>query len=84
MGWSGIVLLGAGIGLIGWRLHPFYWTSRMRWFVVVPVGVIAAGAAKRAGNVTGLFYDGGVLEWPVCAAVALAAVAVAVALAARR
>jgi hypothetical protein len=84
MGWPGIVLLGAVIGLVGWRLHPSYRASRMRWFAAMPIGVIAAGAAKMAGNIAGLFYDGGVLEWPVCTAVAFATVAAAVALASRR
>jgi hypothetical protein len=84
MGWPGITVLGAVIGLAGWRLHPLYRTSRVRWYVVVLVGVLAAGAAKMAGNEAGLFYDGGVLEWPLSTAVALLAVAVAVALAARR
>ena len=84
MGWPGIIALGAVIGLAGWRLHPFYRATRLRWFAAVPVGVISAGAAKMAGNVTGLFYDGGVLEWPVCTVVAFVAVAVAIALAARR
>jgi uncharacterized membrane protein YeaQ/YmgE (transglycosylase-associated protein family) len=83
MGWPGIVLLGAVIGLVGWRLHPSYRASRMRWFVAVAIGVVAAAAAKMAGNVAGLFYDGGVLEWPMCTAVAFAAVAVATALTSR-
>lgn len=84
MGWPGIVVLGAVIGLAGLRLHPLYRATRMRWFVALLVGVVAAGAAKMAGSVSGLFYDGGVLEWPVCSAVALVAVAVAAALASRR
>jgi hypothetical protein len=84
MGWPGIVVLGAVIGLAGWRLHPLYRATRMRWFVALPIGVVAAGAAKMAGSVSGLFYDGGVLEWPLCTAVALSAVAAAAALAARR
>lgn len=83
MGWPGIVLLGAVIGLVGWRLHPSCRASRMRWFAAILIGVIAAGAAKMAGNIAGLFYDGGVLEWPVCTAVAFITVAVAVALASR-
>ncbi|PMS34756.1 hypothetical protein B0G57_11325 [Trinickia symbiotica] len=84
MGWPGIVVLGAVIGLAGWRLHPLHRATRMRWFVALPIGVVAAGAAKMAGSVSGLFYDGGVLEWPLCTAVALSAVAVAAALASRR
>ncbi|MEX3959948.1 hypothetical protein [Trinickia sp. EG282A] len=84
MGWPGIVVLGAVIGLAGWRLHPLYRATRIRWFVALPISVVAAGAAKMAGSVSGLFYDGGVLEWPLCTAVALSAVAVAAALASRR
>jgi O-antigen ligase len=84
MGWLGIAVLGAVIGVTGWRLHPFYRTSRVRGYVAVLIGVSAAAAAKVAGNEAGFFYDGGVLEWPVCTAAALIAVAMAVALAARR
>jgi hypothetical protein len=84
MGWAGIVFIGAIVGLAGWRLHPSYRKSRLRAYAAVLVGVIAACAAKMAGNVTGLFYDGGVFEWPVCTAVALAAIAMTVAMAARR
>jgi uncharacterized membrane protein YeaQ/YmgE (transglycosylase-associated protein family) len=84
MGWLGIVVLGAVIGLSGWRLHPRYRATRMRGFVAVVIGVIAAAAAKMAGNLSGLFYDGGVLEWPLCTAAAFAAVALAVALVSRR
>ncbi len=84
MGWPGLIVLGIVVGLAGWRLHPFYRASRVRWFVAVGVGVVAAAAAKMAGNVSGLFYDGGVFEWPVCTAVAFIAVAVTVGLAARR
>ena len=46
--------------------------------------VVAAAAAKMAGNVSGLFYDGETLEWPVCTGVAMFAVAVTVGLASRR
>lgn len=84
MGWPGLIVLGVVVGLAGWRLHPLYRASRVRAFVAVLVGVVAAGAAEMAGNVAGLFYDGGVLEWPICTAVALIAVAVTVSLAARR
>jgi hypothetical protein len=37
-----------------------------------------------AGNVTQLFHDGDTLEWPVCTAIALVAVAVTVGLFSRR
>lgn len=84
MGWPGLIVLGIVVGLAGWRLHPLYRVSRVRWFVAVPVGVVAAAAAEMAGNVSRLFYDGGVFEWPVCTAVALVAVAATVGLATRR
>jgi hypothetical protein len=84
MGWAGIVFIGVVVGLAGWRLHPSYRKSRLRVYAAVLVGVIAAAAAKMAGNITGLFYDGGVFEWPVCTAVAFAAIAMTVAVAARR
>jgi len=48
------------------------------------VGVLGAAFANLAGNVTGLFHDGDTLEWPVCTAVALIAVAVTVGLFSRR
>jgi hypothetical protein len=48
------------------------------------LGVAAACAAKIGGSVSGLFYDGDTLEWPVCTAAALAVVAVTVGLLSRR
>lgn len=84
MGWPGLVVLGIAIGLAGWRLHPCYRTSRLRWFAAVAVGVAAAAVAKMAGNITGFFYDGGVFEWPVCTGVALVAVALTGNFASRR
>ena len=84
MGWSGIVVLGLAIGLAGWWLHPLRRASRARWWVALLAGVLGASVARMAGNVTGLFHDGDTLEWPVCTAVALIAVAVTVGLFSRR
>lgn len=84
MGWSGILVLGVVIGLAGWRLHPLRATSRARWWAVLLAGVLGASVARMAGNVTGLFHDGDMLEWPVCTAVALIAVAATVGLFSRR
>jgi hypothetical protein len=84
MGWPGIVVLGVVVGLFGWWLHPLRRASRVRVWAAVLAGLAAASAAKMAGNLTGLFYDGDTLEWPVCTAVALLAVAVTVGLFSRR
>ncbi len=84
MGWPGMVVLGVAIGLAGWWLHPLRRSSRARWWISLLAGVLGAGVARMAGNVTGLFHDGDTLEWPVCAAVALIAVAVTVGLLSRR
>ncbi|ANB74118.1 hypothetical protein [Paraburkholderia phytofirmans] len=84
MGWPGILVLGAGIGLAGWLLHPLRRSSRARWWVALLAGVLGAGVARMAGNVVGLFHDGDTFEWPVCTAVALVAVAVTVGLLSRR
>ena len=84
MGWPGIVLLGAVVGLAGWWLHPLRRASRARFWVALLVGVLGAALARMAGNVVGLFHDGDTLEWPVCMAVALIAVAVTVGLLSRR
>ncbi|MGV2292059.1 hypothetical protein AAHK20_25335 [Trinickia sp. YCB016] len=81
MGSPGIVVLGAVVGWLGWWLHPL---RRARPWIAVLIGVAAASAAKMAGSVTGLFYDGDTLEWPVCTAIALLAVAVTVGLVSRR
>jgi hypothetical protein len=48
------------------------------------IGVAGAVIAHMAGNVTQLFHDGDTLEWPVCTAIALVAVAVTVGLFSRR
>ncbi|MFL9858469.1 hypothetical protein PQR72_22455 [Paraburkholderia madseniana] len=84
MGWPGILVLGAVIGLAGWWLHPLHRSSRALWWVALLTGVLGAGVARMAGNVVGLFHDGDTLEWPVCTAVALVAVAVTVGLLSRR
>jgi hypothetical protein len=47
-------------------------------------GVLCAAVARMAGNVTGLFHDGDTLEWPVCTAIAVIAVAATVGLLSRR
>ncbi|MFP3569187.1 hypothetical protein [Paraburkholderia sp. SIMBA_030] len=84
MGRPGIVVLGAVIGLAGWWLHPQRRSSRAQWWMALLAGVLGAGVARMAGNVVGLFHDGDTLEWPVCTAVALIAVAVTVGLLSRR
>jgi hypothetical protein len=84
MGWPGIVVLGVAIGLAGWWLHPLRRASRARWWMALLAGVLGAAVARMAGNVTGLFHDGDTLEWPVCAAIALIAVAATVGLLSRR
>ncbi|KAA1005870.1 hypothetical protein FVF58_28155 [Paraburkholderia panacisoli] len=84
MGWPGIVVLGVAIGLAGWWLHPLRRASSARWWMALLAGVLGAAVARMAGNVTGLFHDGDTLEWPVCTAIALIAVAATVGLLYRR
>ncbi|MCC8396417.1 hypothetical protein LJ656_27880 [Paraburkholderia sp. MMS20-SJTR3] len=84
MGWPGILVLGVAIGLAGWWLHPLRRASRTRCWLALVAGVLGASVARMAGNVTGLFHDGELLEWPVCTAVALIVVAVTVGLGSRR
>ncbi|KVT64630.1 hypothetical protein WK56_32540 [Burkholderia ubonensis] len=84
MNWFGIIVLGTAVGLFGRGLHPLRRTGRPAWWGVALVGIAGAAAAKMAGNLSGLFYDGETLEWPVCTGVAFVAVALTVALAARR
>ena len=90
MGWPGIVVLGAAIGFAGWWLHPLRRSNhsnrsgRARLWVAVLAGVLGASVARMAGNVMGLFHDGETLEWPVCTAVAMIAVAVTVGFFSRR
>jgi hypothetical protein len=80
MGWPGIVVLGLAVGFAGWLLHPLRRSSRARVWVALLASVAGAAVAHMAGNVTGLFHDGETLEWPVCTAVALIAVAMTVGL----
>ncbi|MDQ7980021.1 hypothetical protein QYH69_22525 [Paraburkholderia sp. SARCC-3016] len=84
MGWSGVVVVGIAVGLAGWWLHPLRRRSGARLWVAVLAGVLGAALARMAGHVTTLFRDGDTLEWPVCTAVALVAVAAAVGLLSRR
>jgi uncharacterized membrane protein YeaQ/YmgE (transglycosylase-associated protein family) len=84
MGWSGVIVLGVVVGLAGWWLHPLRRSSRTRLWVAVLAGVLGATLARMAGHVTTLFRDGETLEWPVCTAVALAAVALTVGMRSRR
>ncbi|RQM45946.1 hypothetical protein EHZ19_20635 [Paraburkholderia bannensis] len=83
MGWLGIVVLGVAVGLAGWLFHPRRRASGGLALAVV-AALAGAALAKAAGRATGLFYDGELLEWPVCTAAAFVCVAVAVALRARR
>lgn len=87
MGWPGIVVLGAAIGIAGWWLHPLRRlnrSSRARLWMAVLAGIVGASVARMAGNVIGLFHDGETLEWPVCTAIAMIAVAVTVGSLSRR
>ncbi|CAE6805928.1 hypothetical protein R75461_05408 [Paraburkholderia nemoris] len=45
MGWPGILVLGAVIGLAGWWLHPLRRSSRAAWWVALLVGVLGAWPA---------------------------------------
>jgi hypothetical protein len=84
MGWPGLILLGAVVGAVSWWLHPLRRASRVSLWVALLVGVAGAALAHMAGNVIQLFHDGDTLEWPVCTAIALVAVAVTVGLFSRR
>ncbi|CAB3803980.1 hypothetical protein [Paraburkholderia fynbosensis] len=84
MGWPGIIVLGVAIGLAGWWLHPLRRASRARWWVALLAGVLGTSVARMGGNVTGLFHDGDTLEWPVCTAIAVIAVAATLGLRSRR
>ncbi|MDR6379333.1 hypothetical protein J2776_006057 [Paraburkholderia caledonica] len=80
-------MLGAAIGIAGWWLHPLRRlnrSSRARLWVAVLAGIVGASVARMAGNVIGLFHDGETLEWPVCTAIAMIAVAVTVGSLSRR
>lgn len=84
MGWPGIVVLGMVVGMAGWWLHPLRRRARGGFMLAVVAGVLGAALARFAGRFTGLFYDGELLEWPVCTAIAFALAASTVALRARR
>lgn len=84
MGWPGVIVLGLAVGLAGWWFHPLRRMSRARLLIALLAGIVAAAAAKMAGDVSGLFHDGETLEWPVCVGLALIAVALTVGLSARR
>jgi uncharacterized membrane protein YeaQ/YmgE (transglycosylase-associated protein family) len=84
MGWTGIVVLGIVVGVAGQWLHPMRKRARGGLLLAVVAGVLGAVLARVAGRATGLFYDGELLEWPLCTALALVFVAVFVALRARR
>ncbi len=83
MNWFGIVVLGLAVGGLGWWLHPAR-AGRRGLRAALVVGVAAAVLARLAGNLTGLFLDGGSLEWPACAIAALIVVALTTAMLARR
>ena len=84
MGWPGLIILGAVVGGASWWLHPLRRASRVSLWMALLVGVAGAALAHMAGNVIQLFHDGDTLEWPVCTAIALVAVAVTVGLFSRR
>ncbi|MFX1673405.1 hypothetical protein PWR63_14235 [Paraburkholderia sp. A2WS-5] len=87
MGWAGIVVLSLVVGFAGWFLHPLRRVSGPSGSglaLAVAAALAGAALAKAAGRATGLFYDGELLEWPVCTAVAVVLVAGLVALRARR
>jgi len=87
MGWIGIVVLGAVVGLAGWCLHPLRRGRRQRSSALpaaLVAGMVGSAFALMAGNVTGLFHDGDTLEWLACTSFALIAVAVTVGLFIRR
>ncbi|MEX3952652.1 hypothetical protein AB4Y40_33470 [Paraburkholderia sp. EG287B] len=84
MGWPGIVILGLAVGCAGWWLHPLRRAARHGLALAAVAGVLGAALANAAGNATGLFYDGELLQWPLCTALALVFVGVSVALRARR
>jgi uncharacterized membrane protein YeaQ/YmgE (transglycosylase-associated protein family) len=81
MGWTGIVILGAIVGVVAWWLHPLRRRDRDNGYRrgllrAVIAGVAGAVFANAAGRLTGAFYDGELLQWPVCTAIALLAAAV--------
>lgn len=81
MGWIGTLLLGAAIGWFGWWRHP---SRAGRPAPAVLAGALVALAVKLAGNATGVFDDGEILEWLLSVLGALVAVIVAVSFGANR
>lgn len=84
MGWPGIVVLGFAVGVAGSWLHPLRRAARGRWWVAVLAGLLGAAVARMAGNLTGLFHDGDMLEWPLSTVFALLAVAATLGVLSRR
>jgi len=84
MGWAGIVILGAAVGAISWWLHPLRNRVRRGLWRAVLAGVAGAVLANAAGWLTGAFFDGELLQWPVCTAAALLAAGVIAGLSFRR
>jgi hypothetical protein len=72
MGWLGTALVGAAVGWFGWRWHPM--RAGFQVWLALAASALAACAAKLAGNLSGLFYDGQTLEWLVSVLAAIAAV----------
>ncbi|MFP6557823.1 hypothetical protein WJ542_05735 [Paraburkholderia sp. B3] len=84
MGWSGIAVLGIVVGFAGWWLHPLRRRTHSGLVLALVAGALGAALARAGGRATGLFYDGELLEWPVCTAFALAFAALVVTLRLRR
>lgn len=76
MGWIGTVILGAVVGVVAWWLHPLRNGARRGFLRALIAGVTGAVLANAAGRLTGAFYDGELLQWPICIGTALIAAAV--------
>ncbi|MGI4816112.1 MAG: hypothetical protein ACRYG5_19025 [Janthinobacterium lividum] len=66
MGAFGTAFVGAVIGVVALWLHPMrpfavHWTRT--WPLMAVTAAVAALVAKYAGNLSGLFLDGQLLEW---------------------
>lgn len=75
MGWFGAALVGAMIGLAGWRLHPK--AGGFSVWLTMLMTAAAAVSIKLAGNLTGWLIDGATLEWCVTVGAAIAVVTAA-------